>query len=370
VLFSGARGGVRCDARNGRLCSRSPRRAAQGCVFTHCHDPRAVAELRRLHCCRRPLGPAVGPARTRPGERGPDSAGGAARAAQAAAAARQAKGEWLVKNSRSEPHLVPPPTSAAASHTRLSTVVSRLSNVALSQGYDFMKQVPPGFVPPPGAPERKLWDSRGRNPFPQPPSARVFDTDVIRDYKKEDHRAGRCQNQRNRETDGKVCAPPQSATACDRQVTKVLTLQQRPGAPCCAPSDPLARPCSHGTSSQGASTRTCSRMMARTAPLRRAARCIPRSTQGCRLPISTFRSQSSTISELRGCSRTDRYVACDVMSVCVSARLAGDCDDQTVGSHPLSDRGLSEGMKSSSRHSPPLPSLLFSLPLTLLYIKI
>ena len=139
---------------------RSPRRAAQGCVFTHCHDPRAVAELRRLQCCRRPLGPAVGPARTRPGERGPDSAGGAARAAQAAAAARQAKGEWLVKNSRSEPHLVPPPTSAAASPTRLSTVVSRLSNVALSQGYDFMKQVPPGFVPPPGAPERKLWDSR------------------------------------------------------------------------------------------------------------------------------------------------------------------------------------------------------------------
>ena len=56
--------------------------------------------------------------------------------------ARQAKMDWVMKNSRSEPHL----------------------------GYDFLRQVPADFEPPAGAPERKLWASKGRNPLPLPNS--------------------------------------------------------------------------------------------------------------------------------------------------------------------------------------------------------
>ena len=51
---------------------------------------------------------------------------------------RLRKQEWIVRNGRSEPHL----------------------------GYDFLTTIPKDFVPPPGAPERRLWETKRRVPLP------------------------------------------------------------------------------------------------------------------------------------------------------------------------------------------------------------
>lgn len=69
--------------------------------------------------------------------------------AQVAHEHRLRKQEWIISNSRSEPHL----------------------------GYDFLHTIPKDFVPPPGAPERRMWEQKAR--VPQPPEltdtkARVF----------------------------------------------------------------------------------------------------------------------------------------------------------------------------------------------------
>jgi hypothetical protein len=71
--------------------------------------------------------------------------------AQVAHEAHMRKQNWLMRNSRSEPHL----------------------------GYDFLTTIPKDFVPPPGAPERKLWDSKARVPPPEElmdSKSRVFQT--------------------------------------------------------------------------------------------------------------------------------------------------------------------------------------------------
>ena len=56
---------------------------------------------------------------------------------QVAHETRLQKQEWIVRNSRSEPHL----------------------------GYDFLTSIPKDFVPPPGAPERRLWETKRRVPM-------------------------------------------------------------------------------------------------------------------------------------------------------------------------------------------------------------
>jgi len=69
--------------------------------------------------------------------------------AQVAHEARLRKQDWIVRNSRSEPHL----------------------------GYDFLHMIPKDFEPPPGAPERRLWETKRRvelDPQLTDTRARVF----------------------------------------------------------------------------------------------------------------------------------------------------------------------------------------------------
>lgn len=82
--------------------------------------------------------------------------------------------------------------------------------------YDFLRDIPKEFVPPPGAPERKLWDTK-RNVGPLLNThERCFEMPDAISPKKERHAEGRKLNQRNNETFGKVREAPisTSSTVC------------------------------------------------------------------------------------------------------------------------------------------------------------
>jgi len=103
--------------------------------------------------------------------------------AQVAHEVRLNKQEWIIRNSRSEPHL----------------------------GYDFLHSIPKDFEPPPGAPERRLWETKGR--VPQPPEVTDTQSRVFQGAGEHrvpvgmpsegTHAFGRMTNIRSRETENK-----------------------------------------------------------------------------------------------------------------------------------------------------------------------
>jgi|EP00802_Teleaulax_amphioxeia_P016777 hypothetical protein len=103
--------------------------------------------------------------------------------AQVAHESRLRKQEWIVRNGRSEPHL----------------------------GYDFLTTIPKDFVPPPGAPERRLWETKRRVPLPAELTdsrARVFQGAGEKQKpaglpEEGTHAWGRMSNIRARETENK-----------------------------------------------------------------------------------------------------------------------------------------------------------------------
>lgn len=103
--------------------------------------------------------------------------------AQVAHEANLAKQQWIIRNSRSEPHL----------------------------GYDFLQTIPKDFEPPPDAPERRLWETKARvqlDPALLDTRARIFQGAGEKlkptGFPKEGtHGYGRMTNLRNRESESR-----------------------------------------------------------------------------------------------------------------------------------------------------------------------
>ena len=103
--------------------------------------------------------------------------------AQVAHEARLRKQDWIIRNSRSEPHL----------------------------GYDFLQTIPKEFEPPPGAPEREMWKTKARADYYETEyvdtKSRIFQGSSIAPLQaipdEGTHKYGRMTHLRSRDTENK-----------------------------------------------------------------------------------------------------------------------------------------------------------------------